>query len=165
MHIRLAEEMDAERLSNLIRDVENTAEYMLYGPGERKYDIENKRKLISSIQAENNSAIFLAEDNNELTGYLIAKGGGATRNVHTAYIVVGILDNFRGQGIGSRLFQALTKWAKEKELHRLELTVVTHNEAGIRLYKKQGFEVEGTKKHSLRINGEFADEYYMAKLL
>ena len=51
------------------------------------------------------------------------------------------------------------------QIHRLELSVVTHNEAGLRLYKKMGFKIEGTKRHSLLIDGEFVDEYYMSKLL
>jgi RimJ/RimL family protein N-acetyltransferase len=28
-----------------------------------------------------------------------------------------------------------------------------------------GFEVEGVKKHSLFVNGEYVDEYYMAKYI
>ena len=50
-------------------------------------------------------------------------------------------------------------------MHGLELTVMTHNTAGIALYKKQGFAIEGTKRHSLLLNGQFIDEFYMSKLL
>lgn len=42
---------------------------------------------------------------------------------------------------------------------------MTHNLAGIALYKKMGFEIEGRKRHSLRVNGAYVDEYYMSKLL
>jgi RimJ/RimL family protein N-acetyltransferase len=35
----------------------------------------------------------------------------------------------------------------------------------IRKYKKMGFEIEGTKRHSLFVNGKYIDEYYMAKFL
>jgi RimJ/RimL family protein N-acetyltransferase len=42
---------------------------------------------------------------------------------------------------------------------------MAHNERAIRLYKKMGFEIEGTKKHSLLISGSYVDEYYMAKLI
>jgi RimJ/RimL family protein N-acetyltransferase len=50
-------------------------------------------------------------------------------------------------------------------IHRLELTVVTENQAGLQLYKKMGFEIEGTKRQSLYIDGKFVDEYYMSKLV
>lgn len=35
----------------------------------------------------------------------------------------------------------------------------------IALYKKQGFEIEGTRRHAYVINGQYMDEYYMAKIL
>ncbi|MGZ3612137.1 MAG: GNAT family N-acetyltransferase, partial [Ktedonobacteraceae bacterium] len=35
----------------------------------------------------------------------------------------------------------------------------------IALYKKQGFAIEGIRRHSLLINGQFVDEFSMAKLL
>ena len=39
------------------------------------------------------------------------------------------------------------------------------NEAGVALYRKSGFEIDGTKRNSLMIDGTFYDEYYMSKLL
>ncbi len=42
---------------------------------------------------------------------------------------------------------------------------MTHNEAGIALYRRRGFEIEGIKKHSLLLGGRYVDEYYMARLL
>ncbi|MFC4403808.1 GNAT family N-acetyltransferase [Gracilibacillus xinjiangensis] len=61
--------------------------------------------------------------------------------------------------------QKLEQWASKHNLRRLELTVVTGNEAGLSLYKKMGFEIEGTKRDSLFIDGEYLDEYYLSKLL
>jgi hypothetical protein len=42
---------------------------------------------------------------------------------------------------------------------------MTHNEAGIALYRRRGFKIEGVKKHSLLVGGWYVDEYYMARLL
>ncbi len=42
---------------------------------------------------------------------------------------------------------------------------MTHNQAGLALYQKRGFTIEGVKRRVLRIEGEYADEYYMAELL
>jgi len=116
------------------------------------------------MKHEGNSTIFVAEENSEFIGYLIVMGGQAIRNRHTAYLVIGIKAEYRGLGVGSKLFECLEEWAKEKQIHRLELTVVTLNVAGIRLYQKMGFEIEGTKRSSLCIDGTYVDEYYMSKL-
>ncbi|WP_342768304.1 hypothetical protein [Falsibacillus pallidus] len=45
------------------------------------------------------------------------------------------------------------------------MTVVSENGRAVALYKKIGFEIEGTKKDSLLIDGTFVNEYYMGKLL
>jgi RimJ/RimL family protein N-acetyltransferase len=79
--------------------------------------------------------------------------------------VVGIRHKFAGQGIGKKLFEALERWAVEHGLHRLELTVMCHNERAIRLYQKMGYNIEGVKQDSLRVDGRYVDEYYMAKIL
>lgn len=166
MIIRHAEEQDSEKFAELIQEVENTSNFMLFGPGERKFNPEAQRKMIKAFQAEPNSNILLAEaDGGNFAGYLIARGGSVNKNKHSAYLVIGIKENFRGKGIGCRLFGELFEWAKGIGLHRLELTVITENQAAIALYKKMGFEIEGTKKNSLIIDGQYIDEYYMSKFL
>lgn len=156
---------DAEKLANLIKQVESESEYMLFEASERKTTAQQIEKWIESIQKEDNSTIWIAENEGRLIGYLFAVGGKARRTKHSVYIVIGILKEHRGKGIGTMLFHSLEDWAKEHNIHRLELTVVSRNQAGLALYKKAGFEIEGTKRNSLLINGEYVDEYYMSKLL
>ena len=79
--------------------------------------------------------------------------------------MIGILQKFTGMGIGTTLFTEAEKWARQVGIHRLELTVMSHNHAGLALYKKMGFFVEGTAKDSLLVDGTYVNEYYMAKIL
>ena len=58
----------------------------------------------------------------------------------------------------------LDKWARENNLTRLELTVVSSNIVAKHLYEKNGFEIEGTRKNAMIIDGKYVDEYYIAKL-
>lgn len=156
---------DAEKLANLMKQVEYDAQYMLFESGERNIKPEQLDKMIEVMKSNSNSTILVAEINNELVGYLIAKGDNANRKRHSVYLVIGILTQYRGMGLGTKLFEELEEWANEHNIHRLELTVVTRNDAGVQLYKKAGFDIEGTKRHALYIDGEFVDEYYMSKLL
>ncbi|WP_079509208.1 GNAT family N-acetyltransferase [Mesobacillus jeotgali] len=165
MIIRTAEEQDAELFARLIQEVESTSNYMMFGPGERQFNPEAQRKMINVLTAETNSNIFLAVTGSEFAGYLIAKGGNAKRNKHAAYLVIGVKEAFRGEGVGTKLFSELFEWVSLIGLHRLELTVITQNQAGLALYKNMGFEIEGTKKHSLCIDGQYHDEYYMSKII
>ncbi|MFK9090880.1 N-acetyltransferase family protein [Bacillus salipaludis] len=165
MNVREIKVSDAKNLVELVRQVEEESEFMLMEAGERQITTEIQRTRIENMKKSENSTIFVAEEDDKLTGYIFAIGGTARRTKHSVYLVVGILRDYRGQGVGTKLFTRLEEWARDRGIHRLELTTVTKNKPGVALYKKMGFEIEGTKKDSLFINGEFVDEYYMSKLL
>jgi RimJ/RimL family protein N-acetyltransferase len=156
---------DAENFVNLIKKVESESNFMLFESGERSISAEEQVKRIEVMRKSENSTILIAEEDNQLIGYLIVIGGNSKRNKHSVYLVIGVLAQYRRLGVGTQLFEQLEKWATEHNVHRLELTVVTRNESGIRLYKKMGYEIEGTKRHSLYIEGNYVDEYYMSKFL
>jgi len=165
MLIREAICEDAEKVIAVIKNAEES-NFMLFGPGERKLETEQFTKFIENINKNSQSALFIAEIEKNVVGYLIVQGNNMPSRVsHRAYIVVGIHSDFRGRKIGTALFSHLDDWAKEKGIHRLELTVMANNAAGVALYEKKGFEIEGTKRNSLYVDGEYIDEYFMAKLL
>jgi putative acetyltransferase len=56
-----------------------------------------------------------------------------------------VRDDWQGKGVGTALMQEAVNLAdKWLNLTRLELEVHTDNEPAIRLYKKFGFNIEGT---------------------
>jgi RimJ/RimL family protein N-acetyltransferase len=74
--------------------------------------------------------------------------------------------DWRGRGVGSALVEAAIAWAREHGLHKLSLSVFTHNDAAIALYRKFGFVEEGRRvKHFRRANGELWDSLEMGLLL
>jgi len=163
--IRHITEADAEAVLNLCTLLDQETTFMMLEPGERKHVFEEQKKRIAAVISKPNQTFLLTEDDGVPVGFLAAHGGLYRRNHRTVSIVVGVLQAYSGQGIGTRLFREVEKWAREQGLHRLELTVMTHNERAIHLYKKMGFEIEGTKRGSICVGGTYIDEYYMAKLL
>jgi RimJ/RimL family protein N-acetyltransferase len=163
--IREIHESDAGSFLALCKQLDEENKFMLLEPGERTTTLEEQEKRIRDIRAHDNQTIFVAEEQGTLLGYLAAVGGSYARNRHEVYIVVGILEAFTSRGIGTALFEALDAWAREHKLHRLELSVMVHNTRGVGLYQKMGFQIEGIKKDSLRVDGVYVDEYYMGKIL
>ncbi|GAK01239.1 GNAT family N-acetyltransferase [Geomicrobium sp. JCM 19055] len=119
---------------------------MLMEPGERSLTIEQQRSMIQHFLTSEHSTIVLAESETTLIGYVIAIGGDVHRTKHSVRLVIGVLQSYRGQGTGQELFDYIDSWAKQREIVRMELDVVTVNERAIRLYKKCGFTIEGEKK-------------------
>ncbi len=100
-----------------------------------------------------------------MIGYVEASGGEFNRNRHTAHVVIGVVQAASGHRLGSRLLEALEAWAVAHGIARLELTVMSHNKRAIALYQKLGYQIEGLRKRSIRVQGEYIDELAMAKLL
>jgi len=162
MIIRKAVSTDAKQLAALMKHVEES-NLMLFEPGERKTTSEQLQKRLLAMDEK--STVFVAEENNELTGYVFAIGEDVKRKQHSVYIVIGVQQYVRGRGTGTELLRAMEKWAIDKALRRIELTVIAHNKTAVVLYEKMGFNIEGVKRDSLYINSEYVNEYYMSKLI
>lgn len=164
MKIRSIEVNDAENFVKLCKKIDESG-YMLFEPGERKTTVEQQQYSIERILTDKRSTFFVAEIEQNLVGYLAALGGDLKRNKHSAYLVLGVLEEYQGRGIATALFKNTFEWAKQNEITRLELTVIKENVKAFNLYRKMGFVLEGEKVHSLMVNGKPVNEYYLYKLI
>ncbi|WP_042477480.1 GNAT family N-acetyltransferase [Bacillus ndiopicus] len=164
IEIRKAVSKDAQQIIKVMADAERSG-FMMFSPGERQMSAEGTAKWIDNMNNELKSGLFVAQEGDAILGYMVIRGNNPERIAHRAYLVIGIHSDSRGKGVGKALFSFIIDWAKEQGLHRLDLTVLVKNTVAVNLYKKMGFEIEGVKKHSLYIDGQYEDEYYMAKLL
>jgi len=163
--IRTIRQDDAAMFLSLRKQLDTETNFMLLEPGERKTNEETVRQQLNNILAQDNATLLVVEENDTLVGFIAADGGFFRRNYHTAKLVIGLLKSHQGLGLGTQLFEKIEAWAKDHQIHRLELMVMKHNQAAIALYQKMGFTVEGLKRDNLLINGEWIDELLMAKIL
>lgn len=163
-YIRLTS-ADAQRYWNLLNALDYETEFMLYEPGERSADLTCVQGLLADAQAHPGDTLVLAaEADGELVGFVSASRGGHRRTAHSAYVVCGVRKAFRRQGIGTELMLRLDGWARECRIHRLELAVLCENTIAVHMYRKIGFAVDGRRRHAVKVNGVYKDEYGMAKL-
>jgi len=102
----------------------------------------------------------------EIAGMVSLHAGPySPRRAHVAHLGMAVHDKWTGKGVGMALMKAAIELAdKWLNLSRLELTVYTDNEPALRLYKKLGFEIEGThRKYAFR-DGAYVDAYTMARV-
>jgi RimJ/RimL family protein N-acetyltransferase len=156
---------DAAAFLTHMKQLDQETNMMMYEPDERTTTPDQMREMLQKTHDADNQTIFVAVDGDNIVGHLAIIGGEHQRTRHRAHIVIGILDDYTGQKIGTRLFEAAEEWAREIGLTRLELTVMEHNQRGIALYQKMGFSVEGQHPCTMVVDGHFVDELSMGKIL
>jgi hypothetical protein len=102
MIIREIKESDSSAFLKLNKKLDQESKFMLLEPDERGLTEEQQRSIISGFIQSSNSNIFVAEEDGELVGQITVIGGNAKRIQHRAYIVIGILQDYAGQGIGRK---------------------------------------------------------------
>jgi putative acetyltransferase len=122
------------------------------------------RKRLSEA-AENLIGLCACIDGQVVGSLGLFVGGHCERRRHIGELGMAVHDDWQGLGVGSTLLAAAIELADRwLGLRRLELTVYTDNDPAIRLYERNGFQIEGTHRQYAFRDGEFVDAHSMARL-
>ena len=163
--IREATPQDAAAVASMFDTLDRETKFLLYEPGERINTTAAQMKRLTELESSEQDAFFVATEGDRIVGFCAGAGGHTQRNRHELHIIIGIVDHWTGRGIGKRLLASVESWARQRRFHRLQLTVMAHNERAIRLYTRLGYVKEGLRRDSLRVDGGWIDEHLMAKLI
>ena len=165
INIRQIDMRDAESLSDFIKQLDMESYYLLYDPGERKNDVNAIQSYLLRIDQDGKSVVFIAEnEHKEIIGFICGEVPHLKRLSHLMKCNIGVLKKYHGAGVGSGLLEKLITYAKETNIVRLEATVIKQNTQSVSLCERFGFNIEGIKIHSIKINNELHDEYLLAKM-
>ena len=125
---------------------------------ERSTDLEKDAELIAEIErhcfstpwtaeqvksSDDSTVFFLAKVDSKVVGY-----GGMYTVLDEGYVTnIGVLPDFRRQGIGAKIVNKLIDYSKEKALSFLSLEVRVSNTAAIELYRSFDFQEVGKRKN------------------
>jgi len=121
-----------------------------------------REQLTKSVDDDH---ILVAVVDGEVVGTIGLHTTTRPRLRHKAAIGMMVRDDWQGKGVGSAMMRAVVDLAdKWLNLTRIELTVFTDNEPAIAVYRKFGFQIEGTLRKFAFREGEFVDAYTMARV-
>ena len=119
-----------------------------------------------SLLADMPESFLVAENGGRFVGYIMCKSEFGFSNfkklgfVKKGHVVsVAVLDEFRGNGIGSALVEEAFKGVREKQCDEMYLEVRCSNTEAVKLYERLGMSVKQRLKSYYR-DGE--DAYMMA---
>ncbi|WP_394200399.1 GNAT family N-acetyltransferase [Shewanella waksmanii] len=109
---------------------------------------------------------LVAEVDGHIVGQLGMEVFSSPRRKHVANIGMAVDERSRGQKIGAALVEQAIVLANDwLAIKRIELEVYTDNQVAISLYKRFGFEIEGTAKAYAFRGGRYVDAHLMAKVI
>lgn len=122
-----------------------------------------RKRLATSDEAQHT---LIATVGGELVGNLGLTRFTRPRRAHVGELGMAVRDDWQGKGVGTALMQAALDLADNwLGLRRIELHVHADNERAIALYRKFGFEMEGTHRAYSMRNGAYVDSLSMARLI
>lgn len=161
VRIRAAEPADIEAISATMDDPG-----VIHGTLQVPYTSRELRKERFTF-ADIHTIFLVAEpiDGGDPVGNIGLHRNTRPRRIHTAALGMSVRDAWQGRGVGSALLAAVLDVADSWwQVRRVHLEVYTDNEPAIGLYRKFGFEVEGTLRSDAFRAGEYVDSYVMARL-
>jgi GNAT superfamily N-acetyltransferase len=92
---------------------------------------------------EDGAILFLAESPESVVGYAFVHPRPAPESLAIDRLLevetVAVLEEARGEGIGTALMETAEQWARDHGFEHLSVSVRTANEGARRLYERRGF--------------------------
>jgi ribosomal protein S18 acetylase RimI-like enzyme len=125
--------------------------------------IESSRAFIRENIAQRHPH-FVALAGDRVVGWCDVRPRERPVTRHSGVLGMGVLPEWRGQGLGRRLIERTLEAARAYPLARVELAVRADNTRAAALYRKVGFEVEGRRRRAMFVGGVYYDDITMALL-
>ncbi|MFA9417480.1 GNAT family N-acetyltransferase [Natrinema sp. HArc-T2] len=158
-HIRPARQEDLTGIVGAIRQV---AEEKTYIVAETVADeIDHESALLRHNEIESRM-FFVATVDDDVVGWVHLHAPELEKLSHTAELTVGVIEEYRGHGVGAHLLSRGLEWAGANGYEKVYQSVPSANEEAIAFLERHGWETEAVREDHYKLEGEYVDEVMMA---
>jgi ribosomal protein S18 acetylase RimI-like enzyme len=157
--IRVARQDD---LGGLVGAIRRVAEAGTYIEAETVADVIDHEEVLLRHNELESRVFFVATVEGEVVGWVHLDAPEIEKLAHTAELTLGVLEEYRGHGIGSHLLERGLEWAAANGYEKIYEGIPATNESAIDFLESHGWEVEAVRTDHYRIDGEYVDEVMMA---
>jgi GNAT superfamily N-acetyltransferase len=136
--IRAAVSSDIHALTSLLQILFSIEKDFVFN---EIYQRRGRQMMIDFTQG----CILVAEVNGRVVGMCSGHMTLSTAEGGRALVIEDMVvrEEYRGQGIGSRLMKEIARWGQKKDASRLQLLADRNNSSALEFYKKTGWRVTG----------------------
>ena len=159
--VRKARLEDLSGLAGVIRQVIEGETYIV---GE---SVSDQLSNVDSILHGDSGTIpiyFVALVDGEVIGWVQLNGKAAKKLDHVVYLTMGLLDEYRGLGIGERLMNRAITWADEYGYRKVASNIPATNDSAIEFLEENGWEQVGVRPNHYEIDGTLVDEVLLDRI-
>lgn len=165
--IRQPQITDAKTLIDFVKIIFTSTDQIITTIEEFNSTVEQQEIWIKSFSEKQNALILIAELNKEVVGLINFSPNQNRKTKHVGEFGMSVHPNYRGQGIGRELIDALLVWvSKNTEIEKIILKVFSSNSNALHLYKSIGFIQECIQIRAIKqLNGNYVDLIGMYKFI
>ena len=158
-HIRPARQEDLTGIVGAIRQVAEAKTYIVAESVADEIDHENALLRHNELESR---MFFVATVDDDVIGWVHLYAPELEKLSHTAELTVGVIEEYRGHGVGSHLLSRGLGWANSNEYEKAYQSVPSTNEAAIEFLENHGWETEAIREDHYKLDDRYADEVMMA---
>lgn len=158
VEIRRATVEDAEKILEYCKIIGGESDNLTFGSEGVSFTVEQEQGFLESILYSDKQVYLIAVKDGEIVGTGNFAAYGKPRLAHRGEINISVKKSMWGNHIGTQLMEKMIQFAKQTaKVEMISLEVRSDNERAIGLYKKFGFETNGTFKGYMKIDGVYVD--------
>ncbi len=158
--VRAADLDDLSGLAGVIRQVLDGETYLV---GQSFSDQLGNVDTLVHGDPDRPPAYFVAVHDGEVVGWVNLDAPATDRLSHAVELTMGLLDEFRGHGIGSALLDRAVSWAGAHGYRKVFSNVPASNEPAVEFLAANGWAVEATRPDHYVIDDALVDEVLVAR--
>lgn len=160
--IRPATQDDLKGIVGVMRTVAQEGDYLV---AESVVDLLDHEEVVFRHNDLESRIFFVATVDDDVVGWVHLRSPNYEKLAHTAELTMGVLEDYRGHGIGSHLMERGLQWASENGYEKVYQSLPATNQDAIRFLEDNRWETEAIRKAHYKIDDQYVAEQMMGVML
>ncbi len=160
--IRPAEQSDLKGIVGVMREVAEENDYLV---AESVVDLLDREEVVFRHNDVESRVFFVATVDDEVVGWVHLRSPNFEKLAHTAELTMGVLEEYRGHGIGSQLMERGLKWADSNGYEKVYQSIPATNQDAVGFLEDHRWETEAIRQAHYKIDGQYVAEQMMGVML
>lgn len=160
--IRPARQTDLAEIVGIMRQVSEEESYFV---AETVVDLLDNEDVVNRYNQLESRVFFVATVDDVIVGWVHLHSPNYAKLAHTAELTIGVLEGYRGHGIGDHLLERGLGWAASNGYEKVYQSLPATNQDAVTFLEKHRWETEAIRQAHYKIDDEYVAEQMMAVMI